>query len=419
MRKNENSDKKKDYVISGMFYSLWGFIILFCMLLFFATTGHCASEQDYFPMFQNQNGNITQYVINFINSDTDIDTENNYVVSGKIVVSGNYTSVYVATVPKSSNIFYAEKHNDLQTFSYYLAVSGSSSGLKVWEVKYRTSNPSSVFKNNATSGGLTYFVNCTSSNYSSSVSYISNLQVMTNNTSSAQVVLFYDDGVTIPDGDTARDDMEKPDIDDYIPSWTNRPTFDGSSVENALSSIWDITIWTAENTRDTIKGVGQFIGDTLRWTSQKIIDSIRGKIDELKTGIVNAINNVSAFVQDIKGFVSDIKDFTEYVAEPLDVSSVQNTITGSTAFGDVSTITGAFADFKGVFDTTSEPSEYKIPFHLESIPILNQTQAQYIDLSVISNQRGLIRAFCWVVTTFSLFVTVVDALPNYLKGGDE
>lgn len=409
MKKEENF---WDKLVKGLYIGLILFICLLFMIILFSTKGHCASEQDYFPMFQNNNSKFTEPLINYI--ENTLNSNDNYIFCSYSGIgnpnSPNYKTyefLYIS-IPKNSNtMLYGEKYNDLIHFSLYKVGSANPTG---GYIKY---NPHfGTFDNITYSGILNYFQNLTSSNYDNNKDYVSNFKVMTNNTPTAQVVLFYDDGVTIPDGDTARDDMEKPDINDYIPSWDNKPSFDGSSVENALSSIWDITVWTAENTRDTIKGVGQFIGDTLRWTSQKIIDSIRSKIDEIKTSIVNAINSVTAFVQDIKGFVS-------YVAEPLDVSSVQSTITGSTAYGDVSTITGAFADFKGVFDSTSEPSEYKIPIHLENIPILNQTQAQYFDLSVMANQRPLIRAFCWVVTTFSLFVTVVDALPNYLKGGDE
>lgn len=405
-----------DKLVKVLYIGLIIFICLIDMLIVFSIKGHCASELDYFPMFQNENNHFSEYDKTSI--ENRFDAENNYIFayfSGYQAGYGERMKVFhILVVPKNSGIIiYGEKFNNLYQFSIY-----GGGGTLANNMCYQYSILEQNWKYEY-SDSLSSFQNLQSSNYNNSIDYVSNIQIMTNNTSSAQVVLFYDDGVTIPDGDTARDDMEKPDIDDYIPSWNNRPSFDGSTVENALSSIWDITIWTAENTRDTIKGVGQFVGDTLRWTSQKIIDSIRSKIDEIKTGIVNAINNVSAFVQDIKGFVSDIKGFVSYVAEPLDVSAVQNTIIGSTAFGDVSTITGAFADFKGVFDSTSEPSEYKIPIHLENIAILNQTQAQYFDLSIIANQRPLIRAFCWVVTTFSLFVTVVDALPNYLKGGDE
>ena len=367
-------------------------------------------------MMQNYNNAFPTVVKDAI--DSRFDTENNFVFFYTNDINNDgWTRGWVGVIAKNGQdapYFYGEINNNRYQWSAYSLFNTIITCYKV--NANRTTGQLGV---TALGNNQAVFNNMISNVYSSNYDYISNFQIMTNNTGTAQVVLFYDDGVTIPDGDTARDDMEKPDIDNYIPSWTNRPTFDGSTVENAISSIWDITIWTAENTRDTIMGVGKFIGDTLRWTSQKIIDSIRGKIDELKTGIVNAINSVSAFVQDIKGLVTSIGTAIDYIKQPLDTSSVQATITNSTAFGDVSTITGAFADFKAVFDNTTEPNEYKIPLHLENVAILGQTQTQYIDLSIIANQRPLIRAFCWVVTTFSIFVTVADALPNYLKGGDE
>lgn len=402
-----------DRLVKGLYIGLMIFICLIFMLILFSIKGYCASEQDYFPIHQNYNGLIGESYITVIESA--LDSENNYIFIHFIDSTPSQIRVNYLVQSKAVGEpqIYGEKYSNLTNFSLYRIGNG------LYSVGILTIRSNGTYTNTALNNGFASFTNMPSSNYSNLVDYVSNFQVYTNNTESRQIVLLYQDGETIPDGNTANDDMEKPDIDDYVPSWNNIPSFDGSSVENALSSIWDITVWTAENTRDTIKGVGQYIGDTLRWTSQKIIDNIRGKIDELKTGIINAINSVSTFVQDIKGLVTGMCNAIDYIKEPLDTTTIQATITGSTAFDDVSTITGAFNDFKAVFDNTSEPNEYKIPLHLENVSILGQTQAQYIDLSIIANERSLIRAFCWVVTTFSLFVTVIDALPNYLKGGDE
>lgn len=374
-------------------------IIMSLMVISTAIIGHCASEQYYFPMLQNENGHFTETYKNVI--DNAFNSEDNYIfVSLDQTYSGAIS--YVAYVfPKTADgMIYGEIYNNAYQFSLYSI--GNTNGHTYYGYIY-DNGQIDIYDH-----VFSYFTGLNSSSYSSTNDYVSNYQVVTNNTDSAKPVLLYDDGLTIPDDDTARDDMEKPNIQDYIPDWSNKPTFDNSTVESALESVYDGVIWLGDNIKDTITGTGEYIADTVRWATQKTINTIRSKIDEIK-GVIN----------DVKGFVSDIKDFVSYVAEPLDVSTLQTTITGSTAFGDISTITGSFADFKAVFDNTSEPNEYKIPLHLENISILGQTQTQYIDLGIIASQRPLIRAFCWVVTTFSLFVTVIDALPNYLKGGDE
>lgn len=386
-------------------------IILSITILCSAIVGHCASDQDYFPMTQNQNGNITQNVIDFINNDTNIDTVNNYVVSGKIVVSGNYTSIYVATVPKATNIFYAEKHNDLKTFSYYLGISGSSSGLNVWEIKYRTSNPTNVFKNNATSGGLTYFVNCTSSNYSTSVSYISNFQVYTNNNSETRkIVLLYDDGITIPEDDTAREDMEKPKIDDYIPDWTNTPNFDNSSVENALESVYNCIVWLGSNIKDTITGTGEYIADTIRWAIQKILNTIR----DVFSAITNKLNEVKNTILTVADKIQSIFD---YISQPLQTPQVVAAIQNTDIHTDIVSVINLSNTAFGIFGTVAEPQNFTILLDLTGISILHQTQPFYIDLSWIIDARQYIRAFMWCIVTFGLLYSIVIGIPSMLKDG--
>lgn len=79
----------------------------------------------------------------------------------------------------------------------------------------------------------------------------------------------------IPDNDSASESMEMPQISDYIPEWTNTPTFDSSSVENALQSVYNGIIWLANNIKDTITGAAEFIANTVRWSVQKVLNTIR------------------------------------------------------------------------------------------------------------------------------------------------
>ena len=405
----------KDKFFERLLIFAWIFMLFICLALL-SFTSHAASDQDYFPMFQNNNGFFSDFDKTSI--ENYFDSENNYVFAYFAGYQAGYGSrmknFYVLKIPKNSGItIYGEKYTNLQQFSLY-AVGGSFSNSDV--TFYQILDQGWTYQYSA---NLSVFTGMYSSNYSNSVDYVSNFKIMTNGTSSAQVVLFYDDGVTIPDGDTAREDMDKPDIDDYIPSWSNKPSFDNSSVEAALSSIFDITSWVGENIRETIKGLGDFIGDTFRWVGQKIINSIRDKIDELKAGIVEALGPINALVNDIKGFVSSIKTEIEYITEPVDSDLIYDTYSGTSFASDIGSIQTNFTSFVGQFNDITEPNTYKIPIHFENITIFHDVGVQYIDLGWINSVKSVLRAFLWCITTYGLIAAIFDAIPKYINGGGD
>jgi len=383
-------------------------IIMSIMVISSAIIGHCASDQDYFPMFQNHNGNFTDADITYI--ENYYNTTDNYIFAYFSGYAGGYgtrmKNFYIISIPKTHNeMVYGEKFNNLYQFSIYSV--GNLAGnqfdfLQIldqgWYYHY--------------SASISNFQNLQSSNYNNSVDYISNFQLMTNNTSTAQIVLFYDDGITIPDDDTAREDMEKPQIKDYIPDWTNPPSFDNSSVENALKSVYNGVVWLGSNIKDTIKGTGEYIADTMRWSIQKVLNTIRDvfsavqdKINEVKTTILTVVDKVQATI--------------DYISQPYDSTKVNVAFNNMTIKADYNNLTTLVNDAFSVFNSTSEPNTFQIPIHLERIPILHVQNVQYIDLGWLYDCRGIIRAFMWCVTTFGLLYTIIDSLPNYLSGNDE
>ena len=80
-RKNEKSDDYKptiyDKLCNLALYLVWGILLLFVVLFLFSTKGHCASEQDYFPMYQNNNGKFSDDLKQEIANR--FDSTNNYV----------------------------------------------------------------------------------------------------------------------------------------------------------------------------------------------------------------------------------------------------------------------------------------------------------------------------------------------------
>lgn len=404
MKKNQSCNALKVLKIIRIILS----IILLAWCLSLSIIGHCASDQDYFPMHQNEGGGFSPDNLAII--ENYFDTENNYLVMYKSAQFSDGVGYTYALSPKEHGCFYGEKNNDLIHFSLYYV--GDNTGVVVGrlDITYSGQVYNTVFGSNVVTGG---FYNLVSSNYDNSLSYVSNYQIYTNNNpDTRKIVLLYDDGETIPENDVAREDMEKPDISDYIPDWTNTPTFDNSSVESALQSVYNGVVWLGSNIKDTITGTGEYIADTVRWSIQKILNTIRdvftaiqGKINEVKNAILTVVDK--------------IQDTFDYISQSYDSTKINTAFNNMAIKTDYNNLTTLVNNAFSVFDSTAEPNTFQIPIHLERIPILHVNTVQYIDLGWMYDSRGLIRAFLWCITTFGLLYTIIDSLPNYLSGNDE
>lgn len=411
-------------------------LILFVCLFIFAFTSNAASDQDYFPMHQNYNGKFTDPLINYI--ENTLNTNDNYIFCSYSGIgnpnSPNYKTyefLYIS-IPKDSNtMIYGEKNNDLIHFSLYKVGSGNPTG---GYIKY---NPHfGTFDNITYTGILSYFQNLTSSNYDTNKDYVSNFQVMTNNTSSAHVVLFYDDGITVPDGDTAREDMEMPDISDYIPDWSNPPSFDNSSVENAISSLNDTVHWLGSNLKNTIQGGLSYVGDTVRWGLQKVLDritdtaqsllsGIQTKINEVITSIGNKLEDIKDFfsnngiVGQIKGFLSDVKDGVTYLTQPLDSNIVNLAFHNTNFYTLADDYVDFFDDFHDAFDI-AEPDTFTLTIYVNNVRTLynfgvHDPVVIHLDQNFIPIRQAL-RTFLWILVSFGAVFVVDKGLANWLRG---
>lgn len=196
---------------------------------------------------------------------------------------------------------------------------------------------------------------------------------------------------------------------------------------------WDDTISAGENIKNYIQWLGSVISGAignLASNIKKQFDNLIGNlktflnkiIDALNNGFQNIFDNIKGLFQPILNAFEEklnaIVEKWEYLTEEVDKQAIISSVTSSVAWSDVTAITTAWSDFKGVFDSTSEPNSYIIPLHLENVAILH-TGVQNIDLGVINPVKPLIRTFAWVMTSFGLFVTICDALPNYINGGGD
>ena len=395
------------------------FLLLISFLILFSSRSFAASDQDYFPMTQNHNNKFTDAMLTRIAST--FDSENNYIFCRWDSYTYNRNNVYVLKIPKNSGIMlYGEKNNNLQQFTVYAYGGTIPQG---WGYKIEIPDNASycnVYQNFTLSNFGGY-----SSNYSSNTDYVSNFQIMTNNTSSAKIVLLYDDGVSFPDEDTARQDMEKPESDNYFPDWTNKPTFDDSSVENALSSLFNIVDWGWNNIKNTIKGLGEFITDTFRWGTQKLIDTIRNKVDEIKTAIVNKLGEIWDKIVDVGDYLVDIGETLgnvyDFFTNPWDDSDFDYTLQHSDFYAIYTSIGDSLDSINDTFDSVNEPESfvlrYSTGFHPDNEPGFHfPTIEGEISFDWLIPLRIYYRPVLWLVVIYEMVVYGFSTFGDVLQG---
>ena len=151
------------------------------------------------------------------------------------------------------------------------------------------------------------------------------------------------------------------------------------------------------------------------------------KIQEKLTNVGNAIstnihNGFATLMQNIRDFFGPKLDkiielLTRMVND--DEEDVKQVWESTQIYQDFDSISQFTSTGFAVWQDTSEPDTYKIPFHVEQIPLLHCDTVQYIDLGLFSPVIPYIRSIMWALMVYSVFYTVVDSLANYINGGDE
>lgn len=417
-------------------------IFLFICLGLLSFTSH-AEEAAYFPMSQNQNEHFTEN--DKTQLDTLLDNENYFIFirwDGYSGTNNRYKNAVFVKYSKSATAgLFGEINNNGYQFSLY-----KSATLTCIVGAVQCDTRTGAWSIYRTYGDVlsTYFSNLQSSLYTTDTDYISNFRVYKTNLENSEVVLKYgpdptpgDLGLPVPPDFTGLDpgwvgagaaDVVTPPasvppsitINNYTWTTNNPPSFDSSSIEAAIESVGDIITYQANwlsnnlsgefsNLGTNLKNLVDYIGKTIQYFGNLIIKNIQN-------GIQNLYDNMEALVK-------PILDKIDYISEPVSGTVIYDNISGTSLVSNINTINSALTSFQTSFNNVSEPSTYKIPIHLENLPIdyFGIQQVQYIDLGWLgSTEKGLIRTFMWALITYSLFITIVDSISNYINaGGDE
>ena len=416
---------------NNIYKFLIGFLFLFLTWLMLFNYGHCASDQDYFPMQQDENELIPAGAITTLNNR--LDTANYYVFVRINLYNSNYLSYYWVRIPKSANaMMFAEIHNDLIHFSLY-NYGPDSSQYSNGRITLNRSDYSVASFDTYNQNAFTNFTNQVSSNYDTSKAYISNFLLQSNSTSNARIVLMYDDGITVPDGDTARDDMEKPDSTEYYPDWSTSPTFDSSSVESGLSSVFNSILWFGNNIKQTIEGLGEYITDTVRWSIQKVLDRITTTAQGILSGVQTKLNEVITTLggkfEDLKSKFEDVKskldtitsklsDFADLFIHPFDEEEYEEQIANCELINQYNKLIENCEAIQAIFDYAEERDHFSLYIDFENpfADAQHRIITSEISFDWLVPLRSVYRPFLWVFTLIELFVGSMRILGNVIGG---
>lgn len=407
-------------------------IIAFCglflaFLWLFSIKGHCAQEQDYFPIINNKNGHFSQELIDNLN--TRFDAENNYVIVNYAYYNpnsgyGRYYYNYVYWPKNSDGGFFGEKHNNLYQFNLYTIGTVNFTQGTFWTDRRYPNNIEGVSGNNQTPS---WFYGLYSSNYNTDIDYITNYKVLTNNTSSAQVVIYfsYPPEYVDYDNDTYPENFDQPDINDYVNN-AEIPTFDNTDLQSAVSSIWSILQYQFST---LLPNLLNFVIDSLNWALQKVINNIRNFITELQEVVDDFSQMVNGFLSDIQDLISDLKDafvefkegfeeFADLFLHPFDEEEFEEQIENSSFLSAYNELKDNSDILNEMFANAQERDHFSLYISFEN-PFADSEHkiiASEINFDWLVPLRSVYRPFLWICICFELFMGGARVLSSVIGG---
>lgn len=416
---------------------LWVFAFTVIIFIISLRLKAASPPSNYFPIVSNVNGHITQRDVDYINQY--IDTQNNYVLAYYFKSQGSAADsqkhyYYILTFPKtSSGMIYGEVLNTNYKFNIYSQ--GTFSSCHLYEYRIQVSNHSyseryDLVTNNMTNC-LSYFQNKESSMYNHNLDYASNFNVFSsNNTQNRYLILIKNGQIPIPDGDLIPEGAEKPDWENYKIDWsTGRPTFDGSSVESAVQSVFSFFSWYASKIGDTIQNSINFVVDSLNYAIQTFMNSVRAKFDMIKDTVNDFADMVEDYIDNITGTISDIKDkisdfvddfveFADLFIHPFDEEEFEEQIEDCQLIQQYNELLDNCETIQAIFDYAAERDTFSLYIDFEN-PFADSEHKiihSQISFDWLVPLRSVYRPFLWVFTLIECFVGGMRILGNIIGG---
>lgn len=430
MKKN-NDEKKLSLLFIGAFF-------IFAFFIIFSHKAE-ASGGDYFPMLQNQNDKFSEsdktQIDNLLNPN-----DNRYVFVSYVGTSGTN-----GRFVNANYVYYTKSDN----YGLYGEINGNGYQFSLYKIGSFTCTVGAIQKDNNTGNWYnyrgygdnlgSYFTNLTSSIYSTNTCYISNFRLYRNNVENADVVLKYgpdpnppiDIGVAIippdaivpeyPNGTTPPAQVPP----SYTPNdyqWTTPPTFDGSSVTNAIGSIQNTLGWLANNLKEEFKNITdngkhffEYIGKTIQYYGNAIIGTLNNLMQ-------NFYDNMKALVEPIytkiEGLYNDFLDFADLFINPFDEEEFENQIDNCQLISQYNELMENCEDLRAIFNNAVERDYFVLYIDFENPFADSEHKIIHSEISFtwLKDYRSIYRPFLWVFTMFECFIGGMRLLGGIIGG---
>ena len=422
MKKN-NDEKKLSLLFIGTFF-IFAFFIIF--------SHKAKAEEPYFPMQQNESGDFTDYLDTINNY---LDTDNYYYVMYKSATYNDGVGFTYVKCLKTDGEFFGEISNDGYHWSLYRLNNPASISVGLLAITYNQTVYDTYIGGNYGS----YFTGLVSSNYDNTLSYVSNFKIYTNNNEDAELVLKYgpdpnpplDIGAAIIPPDAIIPDYptgttppaQVPPI--YTPNdyqWTTPPTFDGSSVTNAIGSIQNTLGWLANNLKEEFKNITdngkhffEYIGKTIQYYGNAIIETLNNLMQ-------NFYDNMKALVEPIytkiEGLYNDFLEFADLFINPFDEEEFENQIDNCQLITQYNELLENCEVLQQIFDETSEPDSFILYIDFENPFADSEHKIIHgeINFNWLVPLRPVYRPFLQVFVLIECFVGGFRILGNIIGG---
>lgn len=215
-------------------------------------------------------------------------------------------------------------------------------------------------------------------------------------------------------------------INNYTWTTVNTPPVDTSSVEALIES--EITVinylfgWLSSNLSgefanltNNIKGLVDYIGETLQYYGDLIIANIQN-------GIQNIYENFEALVEPIATTLNEIQskfnDFVELFTNPFDEEEFEEQIENSSFFTNYNAIIDNCEEISEIFDYAEEREHFSLYISFEN-PFADSEHkiiSSEINFDWLVPLRSVYRPFIWVCVLIELFVGGARVLTRIIGG---
>lgn len=205
-------------------------------------------------------------------------------------------------------------------------------------------------------------------------------------------------------------------------TWTTPPTFDGSTVENAIGSLQNLVGWLANNLKEefknltsNLKGFFEYIGKTIQYYGNAILETLNNFIQNFYDNMKSLFEPMFDTLQDIK---DKIVEFADLFIHPFDKEEFEKQINSCQLITQYNELLDNCEVLQQIFDETSEPDSFILYIDFENPFADSEHKIIHgeINFNWLVPLRPVYRPFLQVFVLIECFVGGFRILGNIIGG---